>query len=174
LAGQFNRESTRWFKSWHGLASIAVLLGMLGMAVWSLSDANWVTPQPPFFRVAALAVAAGMLLAASRIPEIISHLLSLVLGAVVLVIEGIALQSHSGLAAKTSDFTAAISAWWRTAVAGQASPGTLQVALLLCLFVWLIGYLSSWYLLRRQNPWVAIFIGAGGLMINLSFLPHNN
>ena len=169
-----NRESLKWYRNWHGLVSISLLLGMLGLAVWSLTDANWVTPQPPFFRVAAFAIAAGLLLAATRLPELLSHLISLILGTIIIIIEGVALQSHSGVAAKTADFMAAISAWWHTAIAGQASPGTLQVALLLCLFVWIIGYLSSWYLLRKQNPWVAIFIGAGGLMINLSFLPHND
>ncbi|MBI4296206.1 MAG: transglutaminase domain-containing protein, partial [Chloroflexi bacterium] len=47
---------------------------------------------------------------------------------------------------------------------------TLQFASLLTFYAWMAGYVSTWFVLRRQNVWVAIMLGAITIVVNLSKL----
>ena len=169
-----NLESRYWLRTWQGWLSIAALAVMLFIPIWSLTEANWVSPQPNFLVVAGLAVAMGLGLAVLRIPDILAHLLALLAGGAAILAQGLALQPYKELGTRFDSLGTGMNAWWQSLFAHVSSPGTIQVALLLCLFTWLIGYISAWCLLRKQNAWVGISLGAVGLLINLSFLPDRS
>ena len=83
---------TQWLGSLEEWLSVTSLLVMLLIVVWSVSRAEWTTPQPALPLVLFLAVLVGLLLGKSRVPGIVAHPLILVLGAAVTLCQGITLQ----------------------------------------------------------------------------------
>jgi transglutaminase-like putative cysteine protease len=67
-----------------------------------------------------------------------------------------------------------LSSWWWAVSVGEPSGGMLLFALLLLSLTWLLGYVASWFVFRRGNGWVVLFLGVSVLLINLSQLPENN
>jgi hypothetical protein len=155
-----------WHGSWEKWASIVTLSVMLWIMVWSVAQAEWITPQPSLVLVLFLALATGLALSKSRLPGIAAHALALVLGVGVILWQGTSLQPEPGIAEKFGHLVSELQLWWAATSAGMPNPGTVQVALMLSFLVWLLGYVSIWFVLRRRNPWVAVFLGATGLLIN--------
>jgi transglutaminase-like putative cysteine protease len=48
---------------------------------------------------------------------------------------------------------------------------TIYFAVFLAFLTWLMGYLSTWFLLRKKKAWVAFVLGALVILVNLSNLP---
>jgi hypothetical protein len=143
---------------------------LLGIVTWSVEEANWITPQPSLFVALALALVTGLLLARSRLPGVAAHTLAMVLGAGLAVWQGANLLPVAGMSSKVAYLVEQLQLWWQATNAGEPNPGTIQVALMFICLTWIIGYLSTWFTIRRKSPWVAIFLGAIGLLLNLSNL----
>jgi hypothetical protein len=63
---------------------------------------------------------------------------------------------------------------WRAISQSTPNEGTIYFALFLIIFTWILGYFSSWRLLRRQSVWPAIFLGLIAVLINLDYLGKNS
>ena len=134
-----------WLGDWRRWLRILFLFLVLEIAVLSIEWAQWITPQPSLTLVLILAMLTAWLLNRSRIPVGIIHILALVIGA-------------------------SVTIWQATSVAsfGQA---TIYFAIFLSMLTWVIGYISTWYIIRKQNAWVAVSLGAVAVLVNLSNLP---
>ena len=139
-------EIISWFLNWQGLVSVILLFLTLEMAVLSLERARWITPQPSLTLVLVLSLITAGLLIRSRLPGIVIHIISLGIGA--------------GVTA------------WQTYM--LPSSDTTAFAAFLCFLTWSVGYFSTWYLVRRQNPWVAVVLGTVVILVNLSNLPDSH
>jgi len=65
-------------------------------------------------------------------------------------------------------------AWW-VAVSGiRPSEGTTYFGMFLSMVVWIIGFVSTWYILNRRNVWVAVGLGTLTVLVNLSNLPRED
>ncbi len=126
-----------------GLVNIILLFLVLEIAVLSIEQARWITPQPPLTLVLVLSMLTAWLLAGSRLPGGVVHILALAIG--------------SG-----------VTAWQAYRL---PAPETVSFAAFLVFLTWVVGYVSTWFVLRRENAWVAVCLGAVVLLVNLSNLP---
>ncbi len=130
---------------WQAWVNLALLFLVLEIAVLSIEQARWITPQPSLTLVLILSLATAWLFIWKRLPGIVAHIAALIIGG-------------------------GITAWQ----AYQLSiPEVRPFATFLVILTWLMGYTSAWWLMRRRNAWVAACLGAVVVLVNLSNLPEN-
>ena len=148
-------------------ASVLLVFFTLAVATWSIEQAHWIRPQPSLTTVLVLAVLTGLLLVRSRLPARIVYPAMVVLGLGVTVWQAVGLMPYS-------ETESALRAWWVAATGARPSEGTTYFAMFLSLVVWVIGFVSTWYVLRRRNAWVAAGLGTLAVLVNLSNLPRED
>lgn len=128
---------------WRGWLNLLLLFAMLEIAVLSLERAQWITPQPSLTLVLILSMLMVWALVVCRLHSLLIHILALIIGALVTIWQVNSFQ--------TSD--------------------VFYFAVFLTSITWVMGYLSTWFLLRKINAWVAVCFGAVVVLVNLSNLP---
>ncbi len=136
----------------------------LSIAMLSIEHARWIKPQPSLILVLGLSVLVGLWLARGHLSGKLVYLITIVLGIGVTVWQSVGLVSPSGT-------ESSLTAWWRTITGSQPNEGTIFFAMFLILVTWVIGFISTWFLVRRQNVWVAVVAGTVTILVNLSNLP---
>jgi len=129
---------------WREWLNFILLFVALEIVVLSLEHAHWITPQPSLTLVLILAMLTVRLLTISRLPGVVMHFMALSIGAVI--------------------------TFWQV----QAMMPYRQIfyfAVFITSLTWVMGYLSSWFLLRKKNAWVAVLLGTAVILVNLSNLP---
>jgi transglutaminase-like putative cysteine protease len=129
---------------WRAWLNIVLLFAVLEIAVLSLERVRWLEYPLSLTLVLILAMLTVWLLIKTRLPGFLMHILAPFIGA--LVTYGL-LYSQLG------------------------AGGTAYFAVFLIYLVWLIGYISTWFFLRKKNAWVAVCLGAMVVLVNLSNLP---
>ncbi|MFC1908261.1 DUF4129 domain-containing transglutaminase family protein [Chloroflexota bacterium] len=152
--------------------SLAIVFVTLTIAVRSIEYARWITPQPSLMLVLVLAVLTGLLLAKSRLPGKARYSLVLVLGAIIAVWQSSSILIFPETTSRISNLVISLNYWWQAISTVRPSEGITHFATFLVIAIWIAGYLSTWYILRRQNPWMAICLGAVIILVNLSNLPQ--
>jgi len=155
-----------------GIPQLLVLLFMiitLGIAVWSVDKAGWIRPATSLTLVMIIAALAAFLLVKSGLRSHFVFLLGLIVGLVVLFFQGILLMPGSGLVERVSQLISDLEIWWSAQIYGVPSPVTIHVAMIFGLLSWLTGFLSSWSLTRKNNPWLAVLLGTLIVLVNLNF-----
>lgn len=69
-----------------------------------------------------------------------------------------------------SQVTTALQSLWQSLSPGRASQDTIHFAVFLIIFFWIMGYVSTWFLVRKRNPWVGVALGMVTIIANLSNL----
>jgi len=151
-----------WVGGWAEWGSLIWLFLALEVAVHSIEQAEWITPQPSLTGVLALAIGSGWLVGKSRLPGHVTHLFMPVLGLVV------AVWQTSGI----SQLEVLLQSSWQAIRATGPSEGTTHFAVFIVFATWIIGYLSTWFVLRKRNAWVAASLGAAAILVNASNLPE--
>ncbi len=170
-----SRASFRaWLSNWRDWGNVILLFLTLEIVVLSIEQAKWIQPQPSLTAVLALAVLTGWLLVKSRLPTVATFLLTVPLGVLVTIWQASSLLPPLETASRGSQLMAALPSWWQVISAAKPSEGTIHFAIFISFFTWLIGYVSIWFILRRQNAWVAVFLGAITILVNLSNLPEKH
>ncbi len=159
-----------WLGSWQEWVSVVLLLLTLGITTRSLEYAQWITPQPSLTGVLAVAVLVGLLLAKSRLPAILTSIIAIVLGIIVTVWQVFMLLPTLVAVSKINQLQAVISSFWQAASLANPSENPAHLAIFLVLFTWVMGYISTWFVLRRHNAWVGITLGMVAILINLNNL----
>ncbi len=131
--------------NWQGWVNIILLFLVLEIAILSIEQARWITPQPSLTLVLILSLVTGWLLARSQLPGGVAHILALVAGG-------------------------AVTAWQAYQL---PAPETISFAAFLAFLTWVVGYVSTWFVLRKKNAWVAVCLGAVVVLVNLSNLPDS-
>ncbi len=175
LKRQISRAGFRsWLGSWQGWGSVILLFLTLEIAVYSVEQARWITPQPSLTVVLALAVLTSWLLCKSRLPGMAIHPLLAFLGTMVTVWQASNLLSPLGIVSRVNQLILALQSWWQATSMAEPTEGTIHFAVFLIFFTWITGYISTWFLLRRQNAWVAILLGTITVLVNLSNLSEQH
>jgi transglutaminase-like putative cysteine protease len=131
--------------NWRIWVSIILLFLVLEIAILSIERARWINPQPSFTLILVLSIALAWYLAGRRLPGIVTHIIALAVGI-------------------------AITAWQTYQM---SSSDTIGFAIFLAFLTWVTGYLSTWFILRRSNAWVAVCVGTLIVIVNLSNLPSS-
>jgi len=147
---------------------VSVILGffVLAIAVHSIEQARWIKHQPSLIFVLLLATLAALLLAKSRLSNRIIYSLATIIGLVV-----VFWQSTGLITAPEGKST--LHYWWYTVSALQFNEGTFYFGVFLIVVTGLIGFVSTWFILRKRNVWVTVTMGTLMILINLSNLPPN-
>ena len=142
-----------WVSSRTEWASVVLVFLTLAVAVRSIEQARWITPQPSLTLVIGLAVLTSLLLIKSRLPDAAIHFLIIVFGAFATVWQSASLLPLPETTASSNHLLFALQSWWEAISFSKPSEGTIHFAVFLIFVTWIIGYISTWFILRRQNAW---------------------
>ena len=166
--GQSNLK--RWLKAGFGTpqewGSVVLTFLALGVAIFSIEQAHWTSSHLPLTLDLALAMLLTLILARRRLDDRVFFAIMTILSA------GFTIWQASRLAAPTSGLGAALTAWWQTISYRQPSEEVVHFASFLIFLTWVIGFVSAWFTLRKQNVWIGVGLGGIALLINLSNLPR--
>jgi transglutaminase-like putative cysteine protease len=129
---------------WRSWLNIVLLFLTLEIAVLSLELAGWLKSTIPLSLVLILAMLAVWFLTRTRLPGFLVHIITLLIGGLI---------AYGLMSGKLG------------------AGGTVYFSLFLIFLVWVIGYVSTWFFLRRKNAWVAVCLGTLVILVNLSNLP---
>jgi transglutaminase-like putative cysteine protease len=147
------------------LSVILVFLSLM-IAVLSIEQAHWSSFVPSLILTLALAVLATSLMIVIRLWNKVTYILMVVLGLLVMV------WRSSGTISR-ADGQSALNAWWQTVTNALPSENSIYFAMFLIIVTWLIGFVSVWFVLKKRNVWVAVFLGTVMLLVNINNLPYN-
>jgi len=160
-----------WLGSWWEWVSILLVFLTLEIAVLSIEQARWINPQPSLTLTLVIAVLLGLFLAKRRLPGAVKWCIVIIVGAGVTIWQASTLLPPSETSSTIKQLVVSLQSLWQTVSMAQASEGTMHFAIFLIFFTWIIGYVSTWFILRRQNAWVVVALGAITILVNLSNLP---
>ena len=158
-----------WLGKWQEWVNIVLLFIALEIAVLSIEQARWITPQPSLSLVLFFSILIIWLLFRSRLPGVVKHILALVSGVIVTM-----WQVYSLVPETTSRFRHlldVLQSWWTPEVMLIPGDEKILFAVFITFLTWVMGYVSAWFILRKRNAWVAVFLGAVVILVNLSNLP---
>ncbi|HTY81846.1 MAG TPA: transglutaminaseTgpA domain-containing protein [Dehalococcoidales bacterium] len=151
-----------WAINWQFALNLLLLFIVLETGVFSVERAHWTTPQPSLTLTLILSVLAALVFTRLPLRPAFRHICMVVLGLLISTIQIMAITGATGVLSRLERVVAVVQPW--------KNPDTLLFAVFMVVLVWFIGYLSTWFLLRRHNPWVAVSMGALVLIINLNNL----
>ena len=160
-----------WLGRWWEWVSVLLVFLTLEIAVLSIEQAKWVKPQPSLTFVLVLAVLTGLFLAKRRLPGALKWCLVIIVGAGVTIWQTSTLLPLSETSSRIDQLIVALQSLWQAISMAQPSEGTTHFAIFLIFFTWMLGYVSTWFILRRQNAWVVVALSAITILVNLSNLP---
>ncbi|MFC1989574.1 DUF4129 domain-containing transglutaminase family protein [Chloroflexota bacterium] len=169
------RSSLRfWFGSPQEWGSAILVFITLAIAMYSVDQAKWITPQPPLTLVLGIAVLTSLVLVRRRLPNAATFSLMMVLGAVTTIWQSSSLLVSPEATVKSNHLMFALYSWWQAISTSQPNEGTVHFATFLLLFTWILGFISIWFILRKQNAWIAVSLGTMIIALNLSNLPKEH
>ena len=156
---------------WQGWAGVLLVFLTLEIAVLSIEQARWITPQPSLSLVLFLSVVFAFILTKIRMFGLIKFLLALVIGLVVTAWQAMNVLTVPETTSRLSHFLDVITSWWRSSAVLLPGDDKIIYVVFITFLTWIIGCLSLWFVLRRNNAWVAVCLGGLVVLFNLGNLP---
>lgn len=160
-----------WLGKWQEWVNIVLLFLALEIAVLSIEQARWIEPQPSLTLVLVLSILIIWLLVRSRLPGVVKHILALVSGIIVTIGQVYILMPPPETTSKFRHLLDVLQSWWTPAVTLIPGEEKILFAVFITFLTWVIGYISTWFILRKRNAWVAVSLGTVVILVNLSNLP---
>lgn len=159
-----------WFGGWPEWGRLVLTFLTLVVAVYSIEQAEWIQPRLPLTFNLGLAMLSTLLLLRRRLPAKVIVPLMTILGVAITVWQSASLIVPAKAVVVTNRLMT-LPVWWQ---AIATSEGTIHFAVFLLLVTWTIGFVAAWFILRRQNAWMAVSLGATVILVNLSNLPKEH
>ncbi len=159
-----------WAASGPVVVNIILLFITLEIAVLSVEQARWITPQPSLTLTLIISVMVTWWLARRRLPGVVVHILIVFIGLLMTMWQALNLMTAPDIGSRISQLMAAMQSWGQAADTAPAGTENLSFAVFLVLLTWLISYISTWFLVRRRDAWVGVSLGALVVLVNLSNL----
>ena len=157
-----------------GWATVALFLFALLCVAWSIQAVDWTAGLSVLQAVVLLGGVLGIILAKSRVPNGMAHLLS-ALGGVTwtayLTGQVLARTNEVPLALAIADLEHQLVAWLRVLFGTETSPGNYMFVLLLALLLWVTAYFSAWAIFRWQRVWWAVILCGLIMLVNVTYSP---
>ena len=160
-----------WLGKWQEWVNIVLLFIALEIAVLSIEQARWIEPQPSLTLVLVLSILIIWLFVRSRLPGVVKHILALVSGIIVTIGQVYILMPPPETTSKFRHLLDVLQSWWTPAVTLIPGEEKILFAVFITFLTWVIGYISTWFILRKRNAWVAVSLGTVVILVNLSNLP---
>lgn len=163
--------------SWEELLTFGLMLTVLLAVVISVERADWVAEMPRLTVAALVGLVSGWVLARTRAPAYLLHLVGVGIGAagvVGMVMHTLRLANplaESGVGARWSELWERVGIWFEQLWSGDVSTDPLPFVLLVVFAAWALAYIAAWSVVRWKNPWLALMPGGVALLTNISYLP---
>lgn len=169
-------EPERAWRSWESWVTFALVLFVQLPVVGSLQSSEWVDEMPNLMFPALAGLLLAWTLGHSRLRGLTAAGIGALTGVVlvtVLVMQTMQLAdpTSSGLSGRWSEFRLRLLEWFRALLGEGISADPLPFVVMLVAAVFLVGFLSTWAVVRWRNPWVALIPGGFVLLTNISYLP---
>ena len=166
------REWARRLTPSQGWTTLALLTATLLVVGESINAATWVA-TPGLNSILVWSAITALLLSKVRGPAVFLHPLGLAVGFVVVVWQTASLVEGEPLVQQVQEIWSRLELWWDAASSGGISRDLMPFSMAILFLSWMLGYLSSWFIFRSNNVWVAVVLGGISILTNLSFLPDN-
>jgi transglutaminase-like putative cysteine protease len=178
-----------------GWATVVLLFVMLLCVAWSIQSAEWTEGLSVLQGVVLLGCTVGIVLAKSRTPNALSHLLSALMGftwAAYLTSRVLAQASRlqnilpvpAGLPAvagiaegglpldlATAELQRQFGDWFYALFTGATSAGNYVFIFLLAFLLWVLAYSNAWAIFRWQRVWWAVILCSLAMLLNITYAP---
>ena len=165
------RETGSRWGGWQSWVGIFLVFLTLEMAVLSIEQAHWINPQPSLSLVLFLSVVFALISLKIRLFGLIKFILALVIGVVVTGWQAMNVLTVPEATSRVSHFINVIASWWQGSPALMPGDDRIMYILFITFLTWILGCLSLWFVLRRNNAWVAVCLGGLVVLFNLGNLP---
>jgi transglutaminase-like putative cysteine protease len=159
--------------NWQAWMNIVLLFITLEIAILSVEQAHWITPQPLLSLILIFSIVLSFVAVRIRMFGIFKHILLVVIGLVITLWQALSLIEASESVSKFSQLLNTFQSWWQGSGGSLTGDNKIIFVVFITLLTWLIGYLSTWFVLRWNNAWVAVVLGALVILFNLSNLPDS-
>ena len=137
---------------------ILLTLITLGIAVFSVERAHWISSQPPLSIILILSILVTVVAMRLKLHRAIKMSSVILLGLLITIWQAFRLAGGQSL--------------WQ-ALSSPLNEGTIHFGVILVIFTWAAGAFSLWLVVKKRNAWVPAGLGALVLLINLSNLPQS-
>jgi transglutaminase-like putative cysteine protease len=153
-------------RSEEGKLSFFLLLVMMLCIAWSIELANWVRGLYVVEWTTLGGLAVGFLMTRLRWPRSVGHLVSSIVGAVlVLAVVGKLAGPVLGWTGGVSVVAYHFDAWLGAALSGQSSTDNVTFVLLATLLGWWMGYASAWMVFGAHEVWQALLLSGTTMLL---------
>jgi transglutaminase-like putative cysteine protease len=159
-----------------GWITVFCLLLMQLCVAWAIQAAHWTDGLAILQGLVLAGGVLGIVLAKSRTPNRLSHLLSLLAGitwAITLTSQVLARANGlSGILA-VSELQARLYGLFVALATEGASADNYVFLLLLAFLMWVIAYFGAWAVFRWQQVWWAVIVSGVALLLNINYTTEN-
>ncbi len=164
------------WRSWESWLTFGLIVFVQLPVVGSLQSSDWVNEMPNLMVPALIGLFVAWTVGHSRLNGLASAGVGVVTGLVVvgsMVMHTMELASpaSSGLSGRWYELRLRLLEWGRALFGDGISADPLPFVVLMVTAVFLIGFISTWAVVRWHNPWVALIPGGFALLTNISYLP---
>ena len=155
-----------------GWVTVICLFLMSLCVSWAYQTAQWVEGMAILQAVVLLGTAVGIVLAKSRVPGRLTHLLSLLAGWTwTTYLTAQVLSRNTGLAQVEAviELETYFRALFLIPFTEGATADNHIFLFLLSFLMWLLAYYAAWAVFRRQQVWWAIILWGAALLINMTY-----
>ncbi|MQC47589.1 MAG: DUF4129 domain-containing protein [Chloroflexi bacterium] len=169
------RDVVPW-NSWEAWVTLVIVIFVQLPVVGSLQSSNWVDEMPSLIVPALVGMVAAWVFGYTRLSGLVIAAGTLAVGFVTatgLVLHTMVLidPEESGVLARWAEFRIRLLEWGRAVVGDGISTDPLPFVVLLVAVVFVVGFVSTWAVVRWRNPWMALIPGGIVLLTNISYLP---
>jgi transglutaminase-like putative cysteine protease len=155
----------RFRGGWSGLPIFAIMCLVYPL---SLQQADWVALSEHFTNVALIGIFAGTLIGNSRLGLLRATALSIVIGALAVVLLTIFGINDGTFRERAVALGIDVNTWLTQVVAGEAARGQTVFTMFLGASVWAASYIGAFALARSRRVWEGIVINGACLTVNVS------
>ena len=155
-----------------GWTSFLLIAIVVFTATWSTQAANWADGLGILTGITIVGLLTGLVLSQlTRIPAIFSHLIALLIGTVVVMYEMTNFLSDNigGREAKLHYLWSRWVQWYSLISHGQHAEDLYLFVLMMGALLYLLSYLSVWFILRSHWIWLSLLLPGVILFMNLGY-----
>lgn len=174
-AADGDARGSAW-RSWESWLTFGLIVFVQLPVVGSLQSSEWVREMPNLMIPALIGLLLAWTVGHSRLSGLASAGIAIVTG--VVVVGGMVMHTmvladptSSGLSGRWYEFRLRLLEWGRALLGDGISADPLPFVVMLVSTVFLVGFASTWAVVRWRNPWVALIPGGFVLLTNISYLP---
>lgn len=150
-----------------GWLTFVLLEFLLLSATWGIQAANWASDLDVLNWIVIFGVVIGLLLAKSRLPGLLTHLLGIAVGAAWII--WLSLSFFPELESwqeRLSELTGRVTRFAQAALSSEVSNDAMIFVVAMAVLMWFISYSAAWYLFRSHNIWGAVVPAGATILVN--------